>query len=69
MQRVKLCLTSGGAGDVTTLSAFLKGILPSDLARMPFFLGLQMAIHDRHTTTAPGGYGPEIELSRNMTTG
>jgi len=47
LQGVKLWLTSGGSGDLAGWSAFLKGILPS---REPFFLGLQMAILDRHAT-------------------
>jgi hypothetical protein len=50
LQGVKLWLTSGGSGDLAGWSAFLKGILPSNLAREPFFLGLQMAILDRHAT-------------------
>lgn len=48
LQGVKLWLTSGGSGDLAGWSAFLNGILL--LARKPFFLGLQMAILDRHAT-------------------
>jgi len=55
LQGVKMCLTSGGEGHFGTWLAFLKGVLPSNLSKMPFSLSLQVALYERYATNFPFG--------------